>query len=74
MAGAFQWAQTALDMYPENPYFLDTVAHFWVYKGYREQGLLLEEKAMELIKTDPNATPETLRAFEENLNKMKEVK
>ena len=74
MAEAFQWAQTALDMYPENPYFLDTVAHFWVYKGYREQGLLLEEKAMELIKTDPNATPETLRAFEENLNKMKEVK
>jgi hypothetical protein len=45
-----------------------------VYKGYCEQGLLLEGKAMELIKTDPNATPETLRAFEENLNKMKEVK
>ena len=74
MTEAFQWAQTALDMYPENPYYLDTMAHFWLYKGYREQGLLLEEKAMELIKTDPNATPETLRAFEENLNKMKEVK
>ena len=73
MAEAFQWAQTALDMYPENPYFLDTVAHFWVYKGYREQGLLLEEKAMELIKTDPNATPETLRAFEENMRKIREL-
>lgn len=73
MAEAFQWAQTALDMYPENPYFLDTMAHFWLYKGYPIQALLLEEKAIEFIKADSKATPETIKAFEENMRKIREL-
>ena len=73
MTEAFQWAQTALDMYPENPYYLDTMAHFWLYKGYPIQALLLEEKAIEFIKADSKATPETIKAFEENMRKIREL-
>ena len=45
----YQWAKAAVQLEPENPFYIDTLAHLVYVLESKEKGIELEEKAVQLM-------------------------
>lgn len=68
---AYAWAQSAVQLEPENPYYLDTLAHLMYANGDKQQAISTEEKAVELLSTTEDGRDEEREQVKANLQKMK---
>ena len=49
---AFQWSSSAVQLEPENSYYLDTFAHLLYARGEKQKALEIEEKAVKNLPID----------------------
>ena len=49
---AFQWSSSAVQLEPENSYYLDTFAHLLYARGEKQKALEIEEKAVKNLPVD----------------------
>lgn len=69
---ALKWSKTSLDIYENNPYFLDTYAQLLYKSGDKTEGIKFQEKAVNIIKNDTKLFGETLlNQTEDVLQRMK---
>nr|WP_314561446.1 hypothetical protein [uncultured Capnocytophaga sp.] len=68
---ANKWAQSAVQLEPENPYYLDTLAHLMYANGDKQQAISTEEKAVQLLSTTDDGHEEERAQVKANLEKMK---
>ncbi|MDC8001090.1 hypothetical protein POV26_08580 [Aequorivita todarodis] len=69
---AIKWSKTSLDIYENNPYFLDTYAQLLYKSGDKTEGIKFQEKAVNIIKNDTKLFGETLlNQTEDVLQRMK---
>ena len=49
---AFQWSSSAVQLEPENSFYLDTFAHLLYARGEKQKALEIEEKAVKNLPVD----------------------
>ncbi|GJH40391.1 hypothetical protein RCZ04_09410 [Capnocytophaga sp. HP1101] len=68
----YQWATSAVQLEPENPYYLDTLAHLLYARGEKQEAIKLEEKAVKLLSTTDDEFESQREEVKANLKKMKQ--
>jgi len=63
---ALSWSKRSLEIYPENPMWMDTYANLLYKLGKNEEAVALEEEALELV------SKESKEGFKNTLQKMRE--
>jgi len=63
---ALSWSKHSLEIYPENPMWMDTYANLLYKLGKNEEAVALEEEALELV------SKESKEGFKNTLQKMRE--
>ncbi len=71
LAAPYQWAKAAVQIEPENPYYIDTLAHLMYAHGEKKEAIKLEEKAVELLSKSDDGNEEERAEVKANLEKMK---
>jgi hypothetical protein len=70
LAKAEQWAKKACELKPNDPYSMDTYACLLLVNGKKRDAVILESKAVEIIKATPgNYDPAMLTELENNITK-----
>lgn len=65
---AIQWSKTSLEIDPNNPLYLDTLAHLYFINNQKEEALKVQEKAVEYAEKNQSTYQSELK---ESLEKMK---
>ena len=71
LAEPYQWASSAVQLEPENPYYLDTLAHLLYIRGEKQEAIKLEEKAVKLLSKTNDEFESQRQEVKANLEKMK---
>ena len=71
LAEPYQWASSAVHLEPENPYYLDTLAHLLYIRGEKQEAIKLEEKAVKLLSKTNDEFESQRQEVKANLEKMK---
>ena len=61
---AFQWSSSAVQLEPENSYYLDTFAHLLYARGEKQKALEIEEKAVKNLPVGDDEKSEIQTNFE----------
>lgn len=71
---AIKWSVASLAFEPENPYYLDTYAHFLYQSGKKKEGIAKEQEALNSAlnkKSKYYVTKEELQTMKDEMQKMK---
>lgn len=68
---AFQWSSSAVQLEPENSYYLDTFAHLLYARGEKQKALEIEEKAVKNLPKAEDGGDDEKSEIQTNFEKMK---
>ena len=68
---AFQWSSSAVQLEPENSYYLDTFAHLLYARGEKQKALEIEEKAVKNLPKAEFGGDDEKSEIQTNFEKMK---
>jgi len=68
---AFQWSSSAVQLEPENSYYLDTFAHLLYARGEKQKALEIEEKAVKNLPKAEYGGDDEKSEIQTNFEKMK---
>ena len=68
---AFQWSSSAVQLEPENSYYLDTFAHLLYARGEKQKALEIEEKAVKNLPKAEFGDDDEKSEIQTNFEKMK---
>ena len=68
---AFQWSSSAVQLEPENSYYLDTFAHLLYARGEKQKALEIQEKAVKNLPKAEDGGDDEKSEIQTNFEKMK---
>lgn len=68
---AFQWSSSAVQLEPENSYYLDTFAHLLYARGEKQKALEIQEKAVKNLPKSEDGGDDEKSEIQTNFEKMK---